>query len=279
MDRTVTKCTNGVDWVALVIGNSRLHWASFEEQRLQHVWHTFHLTPEQEKGLWNQGVEPEGWPKDLAALVSNGFQSSTPAPLWIASVVPQLQLWEQYSAVQVVQRHRIPLGNLYPTFGIDRALTLLGAGTTYGWPSLVIDGGTALTFTAGVEGPDGGEGQLKGGAILPGLVLQFQSLARQTDALPQIEAPFRLPARWATNTEEAIQSGILYTQLAGICDYIAHWQKEFPTGRVLLTGGDGERLQSFLAEVAPDIAKQVELDVNLMFWGMQAYRQAVLTDC
>ncbi|HEY9880344.1 MAG TPA: pantothenate kinase [Leptolyngbyaceae cyanobacterium] len=264
---------DGSSWLALVIGNTRLHWAFFKEQLLQRVWHTPHLTL-QEMHFWQQGIEPKHWPEDLVKLASAQAQSNTAMPWWVASVVqPQLQLWESYPFVQVVQRHHIPLGNLYPTLGVDRALALLGAGTTYSWPSLVIDGGTALTFTAGVEG------QFWGGAILPGLSLQFQALANQTDALPHIEMPSSLPARWATNTEEAIQSGILYTQIAGICDYINHWQKAFPTGQVLLTGGDGERLRHFIGELASDLAGQIRLDANLMFWGLRAYREAMLTGC
>ncbi|HEY9761734.1 MAG TPA: pantothenate kinase [Trichocoleus sp.] len=262
---------NESGWLALVAGNSRLHWAFFEGEVLQQVWHTPHLTPDQGK-RWEQGTRPELWPQDLIEKVANQGQSSPTMPLWVASVVqPQLQLWTQHFYVQVAQRHSIPLGGLYPTLGIDRALALLGAGTTYGWPSLVIDGGTALTFTAGVDG------QFWGGAILPGLSLQFRALASETDALPQIDLPSNLPRRWATNTQESIQSGILYTQLAGICDYVTQWKKTFPTGRVLLTGGDGERLKQFIGEVAPSVAEQIELEANLMFWGMRAYRQAVLT--
>ena len=67
----------------------------------------------------------------------------------------------------------IPLEGLYPSLGVDRALALWGAGATWGFPCLVIDGGTALTLTGG-----NGDGFLVGGAILPGLRLQLQSLGR-----------------------------------------------------------------------------------------------------
>jgi type III pantothenate kinase len=36
---------------------------------------------------------------------------------------------------------------LYSTMGCDRALAAYGAGEKYGYPTLVIDGGTALTLT------------------------------------------------------------------------------------------------------------------------------------
>ena len=36
---------------------------------------------------------------------------------------------------------------MYPTLGIDRALALYSAGSTFRFPVLVIDAGTALRFT------------------------------------------------------------------------------------------------------------------------------------
>lgn len=52
-----------------------------------------------------------------------------------------------------------------------RALSVRGASTVYGWPVMVVDGGTALTFTRG-DDTDGG--CMKGGAILPGIRVQFE---------------------------------------------------------------------------------------------------------
>jgi len=63
-------------------------------------------------------------------------------------VVPnQRELWANYGNLRIITLKDIPLLDLYPTFGIDRALAVLGAGKKYGFPCLVIDAGTALTFT------------------------------------------------------------------------------------------------------------------------------------
>ena len=161
------------------------------------------------------------------------------------------------------------------TLGIDRILALWGAAESQEWPVLVIDAGSALTFTAATED------RFIGGAILPGLQLQFQALSQGTAALPKVDAIGleTLPARWATDTFTAIQSGVVYTLLAGIQDYITDWRRQYPDGRVTLTGGDSGLLYLFLQNKAPDMADQINQDPHLMFWGMRAYQRQTSKDC
>ena len=228
-------------WLALMIGNSHLHWAYFEQNILIKTWQTNHDS------------------------IAN-FPANT--PLYLASVVPeQTKLFLDYPYLKLLQLADIPLKNLYPTLGIDRALAVLGSGETYGFPSLVIDGGTALTFT-GVNQ----DRELIGGAILPGLGLQFQALSTKTAALPRLNLPQSLPNRWAMNTEDAIASGIIYTLLSGITSFIEDWLKQFPNSKIIFTGGDGERLLSYLNEIYPDISNDCKFDPNLIFWGMRSLK-------
>ncbi len=116
-------------WLALIIGNSRLHWGLFTGENLTKAWDTNYLS-------------------------TPSSPSSPSPPLFIASVVPtQTELWQNYPNVNFITLNEIPLNNLYPTLGIDRALSLLGAGETWGFPMLVIDAGTALTFTGADNQP------------------------------------------------------------------------------------------------------------------------------
>jgi type III pantothenate kinase len=47
----------------------------------------------------------------------------------MASVVPrQTALWQNYPGVQVITLDSLPLQDVYPTLGIDRALALWGLG-------------------------------------------------------------------------------------------------------------------------------------------------------
>jgi type III pantothenate kinase len=219
-------------WIALSIGNSRLHWALFSQARLEQTCHTPHpgLDPPQNWSDWQQ----------LCPFLA---QDHIYPNLWVLSVVPsQTQLWQRYPRVTILECSDIPLQGIYPTLGVDRAIALWCAGITYGWPTLVIDGGTALTLT----GADT-QGWLVGGAILPGLSLQLRSLQSETAALPLLAAlPDHLPQRWAKDTETAIQSGVIYGVLASLTSRIEQWLEQHPNTQIILTGGDASALASYL---------------------------------
>ncbi|MFM2429459.1 MAG: hypothetical protein RLZZ511_672 [Cyanobacteriota bacterium] len=242
---------NAQSWLALAIGNSRNHWARFVNHQLVETWHTPHLT------------EPPS--------TSN---SPTPnCPIVLASVVPaQTQFWQALSnPPPILQLSDIPIGNVYPTLGIDRALALWGAIVTYGAPVLVIDSGTALTLT----GADA-EHNLFGGAIFPGVGLLYRTLHRSTAALPVIQAPESMTDRWANDTHNAIHSGITHFLGAGLGNFIQDWQQQFPGSPIVFTGGDGERLQDWYRLINAPIGDSsvaywpTRVDPDLIFRGMQA---------
>ncbi|MDJ0660543.1 MAG: pantothenate kinase [Crocosphaera sp.] len=240
------------EWLGLMIGNSRLHWGYFQGKILQNTWDTNHI---------HQVVNFLHLPHNclLAHL-------SPTLPLMVASVVSsQTQLWQNYKKFKLIKLEDIPLNNLYATIGIDRALAALGAGERYQFPCLVIDAGTALTFT-GIDS----DRNFIGGAILPGLKLQVDSLSNQTAALPNIELPKKLGDRWANNTEDAIMSGILYTVLSGLKTFIDDWLIKYPNSKIVLTGGDAEKLYDYWQQVNYEQWENLIVDQNLIFWGMRS---------
>ncbi|MBD1849247.1 pantothenate kinase [Cyanobacteria bacterium FACHB-502] len=244
-----------LEWIALAIGNSRLHWAWFQKGELIAAWDTAHPALE------------------LAPLAFFHQNSNLPAdaafadlPIYIASVVPaQTAFWQTCPQAQLLTLEQIPLRGLYPTLGIDRALALWGAVDRNKLPALVIDAGTALTFTGA-----NAQQEFIGGAILPGLTLQRRSLSDQTAALPLIQPSKKLPPRWAKTTAEAIGSGIFYTVLSGIKDFISNWEQEFGQGAIVLTGGDAPSLVHGLKAQHPELAQKITIDPHLLFRGMQA---------
>lgn len=260
----------------MTIGNSRLHWALFIGETLYCAWDTPHLPDSVVKRLAKC--------RTLDDLAVELFLPHSPAPplpcspalplpLYLASVVPsQTALWQTYPDIYVVTLGRVPLQGVYSTLGVDRALALWGAGETWGWPVLVIDAGTALTLT----GADA-NCSLVGGAILPGVGLQIQSLAQRTAGLPLIDTPDlpSLPQRWALNTSGAIQSGVVYTIVAGILDFIEAWWQEFPGSCIALTGGDGALLLAYL-QSHPQITPRVITDPYLIFWGMRSIQATLV---
>lgn len=248
-------------WLGLMIGNSRLHWAWFEGETLKAAWDTEYLSKDSLQQLGST-LSTGNLPNQIfpSTLIDSCFVAQI--PLYIASVVPsQTVLWQVYPHTKVITLQDLPLLGLYPTLGSDRALALLGAGETLKWPVLVIDAGTALTLTGA-----NASRQLVGGAILPGLRVQFQSLAQKTAALPEVTLPEHLPERWAVNTIGSIQSGIIYTVIAGIKDFIQTWQQEFPDSKIVITGGDRQTIFSYLQANYP----QIIVDPHLIFWGMRS---------
>lgn len=249
-------------WLALVIGNSRLHWAWFTDDSLSCAWEMSHLSAETIASLLSSG-NPDHYSEALAEIRTL-LHAQT--PLWIASVVPsENPRWQAYPSASFITLDRVPLQELYPSLGIDRALALWGAAVTTGLPALVIDAGTALTFSAA-----NAEAKFLGGAILPGLSLQIRSLAQQTASLPTVDLPDfdALPMRWATNTPDAIRSGITYTLFAGVRDFVEAWWQQFPDGTIALTGGGGLWLHRHLLQQFPS-ATRIKFDPYLVFWGMR----------
>jgi type III pantothenate kinase len=248
-----------------MIGNSRLHWALFIDKTLYSTGDTFHLSASIIQQL-AQCPTLDNWLTAISLPSNLTIIPDYPIPLILGSVVPsQTALWQIYPHLRLITLEDVPLGGMYPTLGIDRALAVWGAGISWGFPTLVIDAGTALTFT----GADNHQ-SLVGGAILPGLGLQFASLRQKTGQLPLLETGLMtsLPPRFAMNTLDAIQSGVIYTLLSGIKDFIEAWWRLFPNSQIVMTGGDSNLLKNYLYQQFPDTAERLIVDNNLIFQGI-----------
>lgn len=179
--------------------------------------------------------------------------------------------------VEVITRHHVPMRPhvRHPDrLGIDRLLAAWIATTMFASRRVVVvDAGSAIT----IDCADRNDGFL-GGAIMPGLSLQFDALGRGTDALPTILPNESLDAeasRWimpATDTESAIRAGIMLGTAGAIdrlvdhgiaswgdfCEQVGSVESSRPVGsaeatgagsprcQVVLTGGDALRLSPLL---------------------------------
>ncbi|MBE9032667.1 pantothenate kinase [filamentous cyanobacterium LEGE 11480] len=256
------------DWLALAIGNSRLHWSWFRGDHLQVAWDTRHLDAAESQWLTLTQFDFQRYQLAPASIPLPRWTQQT-IPLRIASVVPRrTAFWQQYGAAQVITLADVPLLNCYPTLGVDRALTLWGAMQTYGVPVLVIDGGTAMTFT----GADAVH-KLVGGAIFPGIRALFQTLNQATAGLPRLDQSVELPPVWAMDTDNAIRSGIVHMVTAGLTQFVEDWLSHHPQSTIVFTGGDGQQLYDwYQSAIGPDsnTAAQIIWDAQLIFAGMQA---------
>lgn len=229
-----------VMWLAIAIGNTHIRAAVFDGSELAAEYVKPHIE------LLELEYELGQWSIDRIAL---------------ASVVPSLVTpWHGLARTKMMTSDLVPLKGIYKGMGVDRALVALGAGVTYGYPVLVVDAGTALTLT-GIDAT----ATLVGGAILPGLRSQFESLRHNAAQLPLARIPNELPPLWATDTITAIQSGAIHTVVAGLKRFIIDWRKQFPNSQLLITGGEGEYIRNYL--------QGGKLDQRLIFWGMRSLWQ------
>lgn len=153
---------------------------------------------------------------------------------------------------------RLPLKILNPVeIGTDLVCDATAAFIRYPSPCMVIDFGTALTFTT-----VGKAGEILGVAIAPGLRTALQSLTGKTAQLPEVQlvAP---PSVLGTNTIHAIQSGLVLGY-AGLVDSIVSRTEE-ELGEpltVIATGG--------LAPVLVNISGKIQItDENLTLDGLK----------
>ena len=243
-----------------MIGNSRFHWSYFQGKELRQTWNT-----PQADSL-----------SELAQVVNPELKSYLCAkiPLYVASVVPSAtKIYLPLPQTRIINSCLIPLKQVYPTMGIDRVLALWGGGYKYGFPCLVIDSGTALTFTGADQ-----EQNVVGGAILPGVRLQLKSLFFNTASLPEIDIISHMTPRWANNTPCAIQSGVIHTIVAGIKDFTEDWLRQYPHSQVILTGGDALLLSEYIKHLYPDCSDRFIVDSNLIFYAMENYRNLIPRD-
>lgn len=154
----------------------------------------------------------------------------------------------------------------YDTMGIDRCACLKGSSTMFGFPTLVIDGGSAITYTA-VDS----DGNIMGGGISPGVKMRLKSMNEGTGALPDIKTEDILRhirkaldenkplSTFSKKTEEAMVNTTLNEIVTHLRHVIKLWSEKVgshsvktgveemsPTRTIAVTGGSGEIITKLL---------------------------------
>ena len=135
--------------------------------------------------------------------------------------------------------------------GSDRIANAVAAYERYKCPVAVVDFGTATTIS--VVGRDA---EYIGGAIMPGIRLMNESLAKGTARLS--EAPLTPPVHaLGPDTIQCIQSGLFYGTAGAIERLLCEIEKESGFElKIVLTGGYGNIMSKFLKreyELIPDL--------------------------
>lgn len=201
-------------------------------------------------------------------FASSGINSSDITRTVLSSVVPSLVrpfnemlsvlLDSSVLLVEPLIYDKLPIQVLNPhEIGTDLVADATAAYMGYGGPAMVIDFGTALTFTTIDQ-----SGKILGVAIAPGLLTALKALTGNTAQLHDVQliAP---PSVLGKNTIQAIQSGIVMG-FAGLVDsMIVRTEEELGIKlKVIATGG--------LSFVMKNVSSRIEIiDENLTLDGLK----------
>ncbi len=125
------------------------------------------------------------------------------------------------------------------TVGVDRILNVKAAFAEAQSPCAAVDLGTAVSISIADR-----RGRFVGGAILPGLSLALESLARSAALLPRVPVDLP-PSPLGDETKTAMQSGVVYGTMGAVKEIIERTSAVL--GRpleVFLTGRDADLLKA-----------------------------------
>ena len=225
--------------LAINVGNTNVRIGLFEETNLRHTWRI--------------RTEPHRTADEYEYLLSGIFRSagvSEPEHVLdasvFASVVPPLtnvfhETLTRLAKTAPVQAStslntgiRIGTDNP-PEMGADLLANAVAACHTFKQNCIVIDFGTALTFTVVSQ-----DGEVLGVSIAPGVQGALGSLISETAQLHQVGL-LEPPSVLGKNTTHSIQSGIMFgfsALVEGIVERIARETKR--SYRIIATGGLSE---------------------------------------
>lgn len=152
----------------------------------------------------------------------------------------------------------------YPyELGSDLIANAVAAYSRFGQNCVVVDFGTALTFTAVT-----GTGSVLGVSIVPGLITAVKALFANTAQLPEV--PLTLPqTAIGKNTTHSIQSGILIGYEGLVRTLVARFKNELGGEcKVIATGG----LSSIISTLKDEFD---EIDRGLTLDGLRIIGEAV----
>jgi type III pantothenate kinase len=218
------------------VGNSHIYGGVFQDNSLiMRFRHTSAASTSDMLGIFLKQV-----------LIENGCDPKQIQTIVIASVVPALDYSLRSACIKyfsiepfVLQagvktglqiKYRNPI-----EVGADRIATAIAAVDTFPKQHLiVIDFGTATTFCA-IKA----DKTYLGGAILPGVRLSVEALARNTAKLPSVEI-IKMEHVVGRSTVESIQSGVFFGVVGACKELIARMKQDVFEGHdviVIATGG------------------------------------------
>lgn len=238
------------------IGNTDAVFGLYAQHTWQHIWRT---PARKEESAQAYERQLRLWL--LEASVSLNEIDRTV----LSSVVPDLTPTLRVMLAELFGFDPIVVGpGVYPLLpievlrpheiGADLVANALAAYTRYKQTTVVVDFGTALTFTTVSE-----TGKILGIAIAPGLKTAIRSLFANTAQLPEV--PIEVPASaLGTSTTHAIQAGVVLGYEGLVRSLVSRIQSELEGNCIAVaTGGLSGRIPA-LQDVFTDIVPSLTLE-------------------
>ena len=209
------------------------------------------------------GSEYEG--KLRSFFLESGISNSEVDGIVMSSVVPDLNERIMKALLDVTGKEPLLVNadvikklNLGPNvkphqIGSDLVSNAIGAYARFQSNAIIVDFGTALTFTSINE-----KGEIMGVAIAPGVRTAMKSLSANTAKLPEI--PLEIPESFfGTDTVSAMQSGIMQG-FVGLVRHMVSETKKLHSNepKVIATGG-----LSFVFKPLHDVFDDIDRDLTL----------------
>lgn len=250
--------------LAIDIGNTNLTFGVFEGRRQLHQWRAAtrrSRTADEYSVLLSRffrlaGIEPEQ---------VDGCVISSVVPPLTAECVTMSRNFLRTEPLVVGMGVRTKMRVLYDNpaqLGTDRLIDAVGARDLYGTPVIVIDFGTATKF----EVIDS-NGDYRGGAIAPGIGIAAEALVNAAAQLPRIELVFP-PHVTATNTIEAMQSGILYGYLGLVEGMVRRLKDEWGAEATVVATGGLADIVAERTEVIDHVNQNLTLEGLRVIWEL-----------
>lgn len=198
---------------------------------------------------WRIHTDKEKTSDEYGILIGNLFQHdgvniNEIADIIISSVVPDVMHSLENFCIKYCNKQPMIVGPGIKTglnikydnpkqVGADRIVNAVAAIEKYGYPSILVDFGTATTFCAISKA-----GEYLGGTIAPGIKISSEALFQKASKLPRVE--LAKPGKTiCKSTVTAMQSGIIYGYVGLVDKIIEMMEKELKSDdvKVIATGG------------------------------------------
>lgn len=222
--------------LTLDIGNTRIKWAAFQESSLLQTG----VLSASEKLRDEWAALQTDYPGAQVLAAVSGRVPDVLSGLPMLTATTPLPVKVDYQSRQ--------------TLGADRIAAAVGASSLLpvATSALIIDAGTCITVDyLSVEGV------FCGGAILPGLSMQFGALHEKTAALPLLTLD--QCGDWdgravGKTTVESIQAGVLTATRYAVGRFVAHHRQTDSWLQVFVTGGDARWVMPPDAQILPHLS-------------------------